>query len=533
MITDDTIRAAWDRHEGNVTAMARELKLPRATLWSRVEKLKLRQTKPLSGGSINGVPLIELPLPAKGKVTRYICTSAQNNTKIFQPLWTNLTALAKHHNARILVGTFSYNQNAFGKLAVKRGTAKHDKDLWYAKEIEPFISDQRLQLGRSLVWCGEMNIQPTAVDPLSGLETYSGRYSAIFPHAMIAMRSIAAMKGDAAKLNYTTGTVTQKNYIQKKAGLKGEHQHSYGAVIVEIDHAGSFWVRQVESSDDGTIYDLGVQVKNGQVTTGHRVEAITWGDIHASQIDPTVHEAAVGEGKMLDVLLPRHQFLHDLLNGSSVNHHEANDPHRRFELYCKRGDEVQGELDLTFGVMAAYLRHDVKTVVVNSNHDDWFAKWLRESDYRRDPKNAILFLEAQLAVYQSIQKDQKLNLLEWAMHRWNEGPNGRSLANAVMFLQADQSYRICDGVIECGMHGHLGSNGSRGTPQNLYSVGRRANTGHTHSTGIYHGLYVAGTSCLLDSGYNRGVSSWTHSHVVTYENGKRSIIGVYGGKWRA
>jgi hypothetical protein len=83
------------------------------------------------------------------------------------------------------------------------------------------------------------------------------------------------------------------------------------------------------------------------------------------------------------------------------------------------------------------------------------------------------------------------------------------------------------------MHGHLGPNGSRGTPQNLNKVGRRANTGHTHSAGIWNGLYVAGTSSTLDFGYNKGPSSWTHSHIVTYPNGKRTIITVYAGKWRA
>jgi hypothetical protein len=79
-----------------------------------------------------------------------------------------------------------------------------------------------------------MNILPTANDPLEGLETYSQRKSAIFPHAKMAMRSVATMKHEGTKLNFTTGTVTQMNYIQKKAGLVGEHHHVYGAVLVEV-----------------------------------------------------------------------------------------------------------------------------------------------------------------------------------------------------------------------------------------------------------------------------------------------------------
>jgi hypothetical protein len=78
------------------------------------------------------------------------------------------------------------------------------------------------------------------------------------------------------------------------------------------------------------------------------------------------------------------------------------------------------------------------------------------------------------------------------------------------------------------MHGHLGPDGARGSAQNLNKIGKRANIGHLHSAGIYDGLYVAGTSTTLNMGYNKGPSSWSHSHIVTYPNGKRvTIAGKY------
>jgi hypothetical protein len=73
----------------------------------------------------------------------------------------------------------------------------------------------------------------------------------------------------------------------------------------------------------------------------------------------------------------------------------------------------------------------------------------------------------------------------------------------------------------------------RGTPQALSRMGRKANTAHTHSAGIYNGMYVAGTSSALDMEYNKGPSSWSHSHVVTHLNGKRQIVTMWDGKWRA
>lgn len=34
-------------------------------------------------------------------------------------------------------------------------------------------------------------------------------------------------------------------------------------------------------------------------------------------------------------------------------------------------------------------------------------------------------------------------------------------------------------------------------------------------------------------GYNKGPSSWSHSHVVTYPNGKRAVVTMRGTRWRA
>ena len=62
-------------------------------------------------------------------------------------------------------------------------------------------------------------------------------------------------------------------------------------------------------------------------------------------------------------------------------------------------------------------------------------------------------------------------------------------------------------------------------------MGRRANTGHTHSAGIIEGLYVAGV-CALVQGYNRGPSSWSITHILTYKNGKRALVTMTQDAWR-
>lgn len=482
----------------------------------------------VADGTLRGTAAIVLPLPEPDTVKRYILTAAQNNTEVHEAFWENLLALAKHYDAEIFVATFSYNKNAYGKLSVKAGTkAPNDHELWFDPAIKPYIRDERVEIAKGLVWCGEMNILPTAVDPLEGLETYSGRKSAVFPHAKIAMRSIPTMQGEGVKLNYTTGAATLRNYIKKKAGLKAEHHHSYGAALVEVDGNGNWWVRQLEQGEDNVLYDLDVKVEDGEITTGVSVEAITWGDIHATLVDPVVEELSIGDDGMLGALKPRYQFIHDLLEGVAINHHEAKNPHAKFKAFLRGYDVVTKELQDTNAVLRKYLRKGVQTVVVDSNHDNWLLRWLREHDYRSDPRNAVLFLEAQTEVYKQLQGgNDDFHLVEWAMRRFG-------CPEQVRFLRVDESFTICKKMIECGMHGHLGPNGAAGTPNNLKSVGRKANTAHTHSAGIFDGLYVAGTSTKLRWDYAHGPSSWTQSHIVTYPNGKRTIVTMYAGKWRA
>ena len=524
LTTRERVHEALERHGGNVRAVARELGIDRKTVTYHRDRLGM--SKPLSGGRVEPIrEEVERP-PPRGKVKRFVLTSAQNNTLLHEQLWANLVAFSKHVDAKLVVSTYTYNKNAYGKLSVKRGTATHDRDLWYDERIEPHVCDFRLQLAPGLMFCGEMNIIPTAENPLEGFETYTGRQSGIFPHAKFAMRSIATMKGEGTKFNYTTGTCTVRNYIQKKAGLKAEHRHSYGALLVEVDSNGHWWVRQLNASDDGSFQDLDVLVRDGEVQVGQPVESITWGDVHTAQLDPTVKRLAWGEGGMIDVLRPKFQFIHDLCDGVSFTHHDRGNPHVRFKKFLAGQDFVAGELMDCVKFLKSAQRPFCSTVVVDSNHDGWLSRWLREHDYRLDPKNAVFFLKAQLRMYQAIANEEPFCLIEWALREVG-------CPESIRFLRTDESFKTCDDQIENGLHGHLGPDGARGNAVSLSKMGRKANTAHSHSAAIHDGLYVAGASCRLSQDYNSGPSSWSHSHVVTYPTGKRSIVTMWAGKWRA
>lgn len=517
---------------GNISATARHFGLTRTTIRQHLRKTDAFKGK-IVDGKIKSPKAEKRAFPKGDEVRRYILTSAQNNTYVHEKFWDNLIAYRDYLGAELLVGTFSYNINAYGKLAVKRGHAPSgSNDLWFDTKLLPFIEagdDRNIEIAPGLIWCGRANILPTAVRPLSGFETYTGRASGIFPHSKIELQSIASGKHEATKFNYTTGTVTQRNYIQKKAGLKAEHAHCYGALLVEVDGEGNWFVRQLNATDDGSFYDLDILVTNSTVQDGFRVEGITWGDIHAAVLDPDVREQCWGAGGMVDALQPNYQFMHDLIDFRARNHHDRNDPHVAFRQFVDQKDSVEREMQQAADFLGYSHRDYSKTVVVNSNHDNAFLRWLKECDYRRDPPNAVYFLQSQLAIYEAIEKGQDLFPVEWAMRR-AKCPEG------VKFLREDESFVICrdkHGGIECGMHGHLGVNGAKASPLSLSKMGRKANTGHTHSASIIDGMYVAGVSATLDMTYNRGPSSWSRSHIITYRNGKRCIVTMWNNKWRA
>jgi hypothetical protein len=446
--------------------------------------------------------------------------------------------MADHYGAQIMVGTFSYNQNNYGKLAVKKGTKKaHENTLWFDPAIEPYTCDRRVELAPGLTWAGNMNILPTEDNPISGLETYGGSPSVIFPHTKIEMRCIANTPDQPPKMIYTTGAVTLMNYLQKKLGIKAEHHHRYAFLLVEVDSEGNWWARQVAARKNGrNIQDLNVEVEDGKiVSTKATVDAITWGDLHGTIAQPEVVDASQS---MLDELKPKYQFLHDIFEGISVNPHlrKYKAIHEKFTAWLRGLHRVDEELKQTRVVLERYLRPWCKTVCPDANHDRaWFKKWLREYDYRVDPPNTEIFLRMQTFMYEQLRAGtpaKNVNLTKFVLEDIAGMKTG-----AIRVLLPDEPFQVEE--VECGLHGHLGPDGAFGSPSNLAKIGKKATTAHTHACGIYHGLYVAGTSSKLtkDWDYTVGPSSWSWSHVVQYGNGQRAIVTmklVDGQiKWRA
>lgn len=471
-------------------------------------------------------------------VERAILTSAQNDTDVHRPFFANLRALALYYGARIHVGRFSYKTLSQGDRLRDTKKLKSDDMVW-RPELADFLTSERFGVG-SVLFCAEMNTLPTAARPLSGLHTYGQGKTAIFPHAKVSLETVPHGGDGNPPIVLSTGCCTVPNYTDTKAGHKGVFHHVLGTVIVEVDEAGRTFFRHVIATHDGSFQDLDIIVKDGKVTTGHRAEAITFGDCHVPFLDPAVARATWGidleaggladqAGSMVDLLRPRFGFFHDLIDFKSINHHEERAPRKRFRDFLAGGHRVESDIGHGAKFLDLSSRDFMKSIVIESNHGRWLERWLDRADHRQDRDNARIFLKLERARFEAeAAGDSEFNVLGYALHE-------ASAKNEFSFVPDGGSFKICQdaGAIECGAHGHLGVNGAHGTPTGLTKVGEKMSIGDKHAPGIYDGLYVAGVSCKLRLGYNIGPSGWAHAHILAYGSGKRTLIFIQDGKWRA
>ena len=477
--------------------------------------------KPIAAGTLAAPEEVRKSLVG---TKRFVLTSAQNNTYVHEKFLKSLLTMVQYRKAKLLVGTFTYNKSGF-----QNGT-KEDDGIWFDPKIKHYVNNDSTTLADGLVWCGELDVLPTAVKPLSGFENYTHDASGVIPHAKMQMVSLPRVKGDDPRFLYTTGTVTKRNYIQRKAGQKAEFHHVFGALYVEIDSTGEWFVRQIVADKTGAFYDLTTKFDGNEITEGHPVAAVNLGDIHVEHTDSEVaYGAWNSKNCMLSVLKPEYTFVHDLTDFKARNHHNIRDPYFLAKmLNTESGGRVEHDMQLSARFLSLVHKHSTP-VVVESNHHQAFTRWLREADIRQDPINARFFHASNAKVFDEIAKGHAdFNVYAWVLRGMLEEINPAAEA---VFLDEDEKFYFKD--IEFGMHGHRGPNGSRGSAANLKNIGRRCNLGHSHAAGIIDGCYVAGVSAKLDLGYNAGPSSWSHSHIVTYSNGKRSIITQRGRKWRA
>lgn len=455
------------------------------------------------------------------KSTRFVITSAQNGTPVDQKLWKSLQVYAKQRKAQILVVPFRY----------KNPTSVFEdsnEEIW-APELTPYLCNTRKELCPNLVLLGNVKVVPTATSPLTSLEGFTGQESSIVGHPKIQLRTIPVPAGKMPKVMWTTGAVTVKNYTDSKQGILGDFHHSHAALIVEVTQ-DKFFVRHLNATHDGSFIDLDREY----TTTGSKPAppalALATGDTHVGSECQKVVEATFTSPKSIaNTLRPRHILWHDVMDGYSVNPHDAGNPFINLAKQAAGKNSVTDEIYNVCRFIDDMTPEYAVPVVVASNHDHFLSRWIVNKDWRQeaDKKNAEFYLETALSMLRHSECGRSgasypSPFVQWAKKLIKH--------KKLRLLKTDESF-VLKGV-EFGLHGDKGPNGSRGSIKNLSRIGTKTTVGHSHTPGIEGGCYQTGTSTLLRLGYNSGPSSWMNAHVIQYANGKRTIIFIIDGQWR-
>lgn len=455
----------------------------------------------------------------KNKVKKskyYLITQAQAETSIHKEFWENVLAYANFLKAEIVVQPSRYKNPTSLEASSRQKDKEKNRNIW-ATELQPYLQAKDVKLNKYLTYLGSLKVQPTAVNPLSGVQGFTGLSSCIVPHPKVHLEACPVLKDYPEKIMLTTGSVTIPNYTDTKAGKKGEWEHEFGFVVVEIVDSELFYVRQVIAEDSGDFYDLVYKVSNGVVEEDRNEETVVvFGDSHFGQEDSEAHATAVEVAKKLNA---KNVVLHDVFNGITINHHELNNPIKQLTsepLFGSVQEEIEYMLDKIEEVRD---NTEANVHIVQSNHDLFLEKWLEKADLKSTPFKSEYIMFLNLLVE---DKNSRKGIIKRLIdHRFK--------GEAVFTYTVDDSFRVKD--VELGFHGHLGGNGARGNVNGFRVLNTKTVTAHQHSPKRRGGAVVVGTLTKKDLGYNKGASNWVQGVGVLYPNGKVSHIHIIDGKY--
>jgi hypothetical protein len=463
---------------------------------------------------------------------RYIITAAQNGTPVHEDFWACLLAAAKHLNAEILVIPLRY------KNPTSAWSGSQMNAEWWAPAVTPYLWNQRAELNRNLTLMADFKIQPTAVDPLAGMDGNSGASSGIYGHTKLRLRAVPTPQSQMAKVLTTTGACTVENYTDTRAGKTGEFHHVLSATLVELEPDGRrFHIRQLMyGKRTRRIIDINDAYHVGGYVRAPHAEVFIGGDTHVDLLDPMVDDCRHREGGLIDQTGARHIVEHDLLDAYSCSPHHEKNPLISVALRMGNRDSVRGEVDRAVAYLARVRdRHPKATVhVIPSNHNDMLGRCVLafiNGGMKAIPQvshaNVGFIAEtASIMAYGAKLTDEGTSYPE-ALSIWLRRAK---LGKRVHIMDSDESLMIAD--VEHGMHGNYGPNGARGSVRNLARIGVKSWTGHGHAEEIFEGATRVGTGTRLRADYTHGPGSWTNTDGLTNADGKRQLITHIAGKFR-
>jgi hypothetical protein len=449
---------------------------------------------------------------------KFVITSVQNHCAVNHEFLASLKSYCEINDAKLLLVPFKHRIP---------GDEKETQDRYEIDESELFRKEVRLHPKLRLV--GDLNINPAIENPINGFEYLSKGDSLIIAHTQLQMKTLPMNAMSTPTILTTTGAVTMPRYSRTKAGAKGTFNHSFSAVVIELD-GDVFHYRVLNADDNNGFFDVSGYYSAGTHIPDVQAEALITGDEHAMFIDPDVNAATyTSDASIVKTLKPKKLVRHDVLDFFSGSHHHQKSYLTKFAKRMMGTDDIEEELRITLKHIADTTPSGSETILVPSNHVEHLDQWLDTSDPKNDLTNAKLYHRLMYLMLDNMVPDGKAFKYPSAFRMWVQNTKHAFELPKITFLDRSDSLKI--GGIECNNHGDLGANGARGSALQFAKLGEKMIVGHSHSPSINKGAYTVGTSTGKLS-YARGPSSWAQCHCLIWPNGKRQLVFIQNGRWR-
>jgi len=434
---------------------------------------------------------------------KYVITSAQYGAAVNTPFLNSLITYCKANRAELVV--LPMIGISLKDVALASSLSKFELDL---------NKDHKLN---NKIKISGFKVRPNQIIPTTGMGRFAqSDISTVFASPKQHLQVVPNSNINLPKVLMSTGAVTYPHYwMETRIGVIAQRDHRYGAIVVDVKTKDKYQYRQISALRNGRFCDLG-KVYSPDNITSERLEAIVLGDIHVGDTDPVVMKENL---RMIRKYHPKHVILHDIFNGHSISHHHLGDIVTLAENYVMHGLSLENELKLCAAEIhkVSEATSDGKVILVASNHNEFLDRYLRSGRFIEEPHNLMIASKLLTALLEGYDP------LEYGIYLVGGVPEN------VTFLERDQDYKVKGWQL--GSHGDLGANGARrASPRTKENAYGKSISGHSHSCCIFRDTYIVGTSTYLKLDYNRGPSSWTHTHALVGSTGKVQLVNIVDGK---
>ena len=386
-------------------------------------------------------------------------------------------------------------------------------------DIEEFLSEvggeviNKSRRFNDSICVSNFNVYPQVKYPLRTLDKVAFRESStVMSGTKIHYRALDT-RSKYPRFVATTGAVTLPNYRDTAVGRVAKEEHQYGFTRLDIISNKFYTHRQVPMCKNGKFVDIDKEyTPTSKKSKKVQAEALILGDVHVDNLNPDAWKMSLEHWKVCN---PKKVFLHDLLEGRSINHHRATDLIEREKMKTSGltlKKEIQGVYDLLKDLEKTFPKTDIN--VVYSNHDDWLNRYVRNvANIKHDDGNRLMWVE----LFKEIFNNSGIPALELAI----KIVTGKTLKSR--FLKKNELVRVKG--IDCSAHGDQGVNGGRANV--TYWAKRNAVVAHTHTPQLIGDCMIVGTNSNVSTGWqrdNNGSCSWMHGNGIINKYGLKQLL---------